>query len=85
MTVWGIHLLWDFDMEFMAMWYLLLLFADVGHGKELCLCSDGKRRGLSVLSGLVGVMAAVSWGGDDSKICRKSGYQFCHASVLYGE
>lgn len=57
LTVWGIHLLWDFDMEFMAMWYLLLLFADVGHGKELCLCSDGKRRGLSVLSGLVGVMA----------------------------
>ncbi|MDO5146844.1 MAG: O-antigen ligase family protein [Eubacteriales bacterium] len=41
-AVWGIHLFFDFDMEFMSMWYLLLLFVDFNYGKELYLPMSGE-------------------------------------------
>ena len=57
LAVWGIHLLWDFDMEFMAMWYLLLLFVNCGSGKRELSLSGGLRRGFCVASAVVGAAA----------------------------
>lgn len=57
LTVWGLHLLLDFDMEFMAMWYLLLLFVNCSYGRREKLLLDGMRRGLCAVSFVLGAMA----------------------------
>lgn len=57
LAVWGIHLLWDFDMEFMAMWYLLLLFVNYSGGRRELSLSGGLRRSFCAVSAAVAVMA----------------------------
>lgn len=57
LAVWGIHLFFDFDMEFVAMWYLLLLFVNCSCGKKEKSLSDGMRRGMCTACLAVGVMA----------------------------
>lgn len=59
LLIWGFHLLLDFDLEFMAMWYLLLLFVNCSYGRrEKSLPAGiGMRRGLCAASVAVGVMA----------------------------
>lgn len=57
LLIWGFHLLMDFDLEFMAMWYLLLLFLNCSYGRREKSFPGGMRRGLCAASVAVGVMA----------------------------
>ncbi len=57
LAVWGFHLLLDFDLEFVSMWYLLLLFVNCSYGEREKSLSDGMRRGMGAASIAVSVIA----------------------------
>ncbi|MCM1222600.1 MAG: hypothetical protein NC548_49865 [Lachnospiraceae bacterium] len=53
----AIHCLVDFDLEFTAMWFLILLSWDMYHGKVINIAAGGKTAFYKILAGLLSAAA----------------------------